>query len=307
MNLLKYATIFQRELDKAAIHDLLTGWMDANAGQVKYSGGKEVKIPTLSTVGLADYGRKGNTGYVAGDVSMEYQTVTMTQDRGRSFSIDKHDVDETNFVATVGNIMGTFQREHVVPEIDAYRLSMLAAKAPEDNIKEGYTPSREDIVYEIKLGINKIRKTGYNGPLVIHMTYDALLELEMAMLGKITDTTFSVGGIDTTVPSIDRVPIIETPENRMYTSIELYDGKTAGQEVGGYTKGANAQDINFIIVARTTPIAVTKQDSMRIFDPETNQKANAWAMDYRRYHDLWVKDKQATNIYVNTKGAAVEG
>ena len=117
------------------------------------------------------------------------------------------------------------------------------------------------------------------------MTADALLELETALAGKITDVTFSQGGIDTRVPSVDKCPIIPTPQNRMYSAITLYDGKTVGQEAGGYVKGTDALEANFIIVPRNVPIAISKQDVMRIFDPMTNQDANAWAMDYRRFHD----------------------
>ena len=51
------------------------------------------------------------------------------------------------------------------------------------------------------------------------------------------------------------------------------------------------------------PLAVTKQDIMRIFDPETNQSANAWAMDYRRYHDLWVLESKKEGVYANIKDA----
>ncbi|MPN52156.1 hypothetical protein SDC9_199810 [bioreactor metagenome] len=85
----------------------------------------------------------------------------------------------------------------------------------------------------------------------------------------------------------------------MYSAIQLYDGKTVGQTQGGYVKGAKGIQMNFIIMPRTTPIAITKQDNMRIFDPLTNQKANAWAMDYRRYHDMWVKENAANSIYIN--------
>ena len=45
INTLNYAQILQTTLDQAAVRDACTGWMDANAGKVKYSGGNEVKIP----------------------------------------------------------------------------------------------------------------------------------------------------------------------------------------------------------------------------------------------------------------------
>ena len=42
LNTLATATLFQTQLDKIAVQEATTGWMDANAGQVKYSGGAEV-------------------------------------------------------------------------------------------------------------------------------------------------------------------------------------------------------------------------------------------------------------------------
>lgn len=304
-NLIQYGIIFQNELDKASVHQMLTGWMDANAGKVKYSGGKEVKIPELTVDGLGDYDRGSAGGYAGGDIQFGYKTYVMTQDRGRKFSLDAMDVDETGFVLTAGNVMGEFQRTKVIPEIDAYRLSALAAKAisvPNDtNVKYGYDPAAATILAEIKLGIKIIRENGFNGELVIHANYDVVNALEMAMSNKIASATFAKGGIDTQVPAVDNCPIITTPSNRLYSSITLYDGVTAGQTAGGYVKGATAKDVNFIIVPRDVPLAITKQDIMRIFDPNNNQKANAWALDYRRYHELWVVDSKKKSIYANIK------
>lgn len=306
-NTIQYATIFQNELDKAATQEMLTGWMDGNSGKVKYNGGKEVKIPQLSVDGLANYDRTGGTGYTKGSAKFGYKTKEMTQDRGRKFEIDANDVDETGFVLTAGNIMGEFQRTKVIPEIDAYRLSNLATVAmgiKEDaNVEYSYKPSSKTIIEKIKTGIKVIRNNGYNGGLMIHITYDALTEVEIAALGKLTTVTFSQGGIDTEVPAIDKCPLIPTPQNRMYSKIKLYDGVTEGQEQGGYVKDEKGIECNFIIVPRDVPIAVTKQDLMRIFDPQTNQSANAWSMDYRRYHDIWVQDNKANSVYANFKDA----
>lgn len=49
INTLEYAKIFQTELDKKIEEQLTSAWMDANAGQVKYTGGDEVKIPKISS------------------------------------------------------------------------------------------------------------------------------------------------------------------------------------------------------------------------------------------------------------------
>ena len=232
----------------------------------------------------------------------------MTQDRGRKFQLDPIDINENNFVTTAAAVMGEFQRMHVTPEIDAYRISKIATETITANkagmVEYGYTPGATgtSTLRKMKEGIKAIREL-YNGPLVCHATPDFIMELELELAGKITTATFSKGGIDTAVPAVDGVPIVSTPSNRMYTAITIRDGKTSGQEQGGYAKGTTAKDINFFICPRTTPIAITKQDIMRIFDPTINQKLNAWQMDYRRFHDIWVLDNKLYSIFLNIKDA----
>lgn len=307
INTLATATLFQNTLDKKAIQEAVTGWMDANAGQVLYNGGAEVKIPKMSIQGLGDYDR--DNGYQKGGITLEYETRKMTQDRGRMFQLDPVDINENNFVTTAASAMGEFQRMHVIPEIDAYRLSKIATEAitaeKAGMVEYGYTPGAESTsaLRKVKEGINAVREMGYNGSLLIHATPDFIMELELELAGKIIATTFSKGGINTQVPSVDGVPLISTPSNRMYTAIELQDGKTGGQEAGGYKKGSTAKSINFMVLPTTTPIAVTKQDVMRIFDPNVNQKLNAWQMDYRRFHDIWVLDNKMDSIYLSIKEA----
>ena len=307
INTLATATLFQNNLDKIAVRDMTTGWMDKNAGKVKYNGGAEVKIPKMSVQGMGDYDR--DDGYAQGSVTLEYETRTMTQDRGRKFQLDSMDVDENNFVTTAASVMGEFQRVYVVPEIDAYRLSKIASLAIEAKVAGmvqcGYTPgaANTSALRKVKEGIKAVRELGYNGPLVVHATDEFIMELELELAGKITSGDFSKGGIVTKVPMVDNIPIIPTPANRMVTSITIYDGKTDGQKQGGYTKGSTAKDINFEVMPMNVPLAITKQDKMRIFDPDTNQKADAWAMDYRRFHDLWVQDNKLNSLYISIKDA----
>ena len=77
INTLAAATLFMTMLDKVAVQEATTGWMDANAGRVIYNGGNEVKIPKMSLQGMGDYDR--DNGYTQGSVTLNYQTKTMTQ------------------------------------------------------------------------------------------------------------------------------------------------------------------------------------------------------------------------------------
>jgi len=303
-NILEYAKIFQQELDKQVVAQATSGWMEANAGLVKYNGGNEVKIPIIDMDALGDYDR--TNGFVDGAVTLEYQTKTLTQDRGRTFQLDRMDVDETNFVATAANVMGEFQRVHVIPEIDAYRYSSIATQAIAKNAAVGgYTPSASNILTKLKEDIYAIYDVAGEIPLVITMNMQvaAILENSTELNKMLSVIDFTQGDVKTSVKAIDNNPIIKVPSLRMKTTYVFYDGKTAGQEAGGFVADANAKNINWIITPRTAPIAVSKTDKIRIFEPDTNQKADAWKIDYRKYHDLWIKDNQFKAIRVNIKEA----
>lgn len=302
-NALAYSVLFQQNLDKAAIQQARTGWMEVNAGKVIYKGGKEIKIPKLSMQGLGDYDR--SNGFVGGDVTFEYETKQMTHDRGRAFSIDENDVDETNFVVTASTIMGEFQRTKVVPEIDATRMAALATMAlgvaGDTQVEYGYTAVKTTIVDKIKTGIKKIRESSFEGDLVCYVTYDVAMLVSQFYGERLSAATFAIGGVDTRVPAIDGVPLVEMTSNKMVTKLKFNDGKTSGQTEGGFVKDTKGLDINFLLVAKEAPIAVSKTDNMRIFDPNTNQKARAWAMDYRKFHDIWVLDNKQKGLFVNIK------
>ena len=300
-NNISYAELFQQNLDLLAIQEATTGWMDANAGQVIYNGGKTVKVPKISMTGMGDYDR--SKGFEKGAVTLEYETMTMTQDRGNDFLLDSQDVDETNFVATAGNVMAEFQRTKVIPEVDAYRLSALATKATtlDKNVTYNYTPEKTTIIDALKDAIAATHKAGFrNVPLMIHATTDVVTAYEKAVgSNNLRSASYVQGGLDTTAPAIDKVPIIETDDERMVTVIKikkLADG-------GGFEKGVSAKTINFMVVPMRAPIGINKQDKMKIFDPDTTQGADAWLLEYRRYHDLWIMDNKVPGISVNIKEA----
>ena len=79
---------------------------------VQFIGGNAVKVYKTSMDGLADYNR--NSGYVNGGVNGAWETLTLSQDRGRSFQIDAMDQEETLDLA-FGTLVGEFIRTRVVP------------------------------------------------------------------------------------------------------------------------------------------------------------------------------------------------
>lgn len=297
-NLIEKAAIYQQELDKKFHQQALTGYMEDNAKNVKYNGGAEIKIPSITMQGLGNYDRAG--GAPEGDITYKYQTVKLTQDRGRSFTLDSQDVNEANLDNAMSEVMGTFQREYVVPEVEAYRLSKLVALA--GTRKRTYTPAVATILKELGDDILKVQDlTGFGVPLVAHIStaaYAILLNSDK-LSRNLHVMDFAKGDMTIKVNSYNGVPLIVTPNALMKTAFDFNDGKTVGQEAGGFKAASGAKDVNWIILAKSAPISPCRQDKMRIFDPNTYQKAQAWHTDYRRYYDLYVPNNKLDGIFAN--------
>ncbi|MNV41765.1 hypothetical protein D3C71_1334130 [compost metagenome] len=303
INTLEYAKLYQTELDKQIVQQSTSGWMESNAGQVKYNGGNEIKIPEIVVQGLADYDR--DTGFVKGSVTYKYQTHILTQDRGRTFQLDAMDVDETNFGASAANVMSEFQRDHVIPEIDSYRYSYIAAKAAAAGKSRGYVLAENSIVSELYKDVFDLADMGIDlSQLVITLAYPAygVLTGNTSIQKRIDVGQFAQGGINLQIKMLDGIPLIPVASSRMKTSFVFKDGETAGQEAGGFEPATGAKNVNWIISPRTAPIGVSKTDKIRIFTPDENQQADAWKLDYRKYHDLIIPNNKAKAFRVTTGG-----
>lgn len=299
LNTIEYATLLQTKLDQKAVAEMTSGWMDQNTGDVIYKGGNKVKIPTLSTSGLKDYDK--DNGYPEGSVNLSYEEMTMEMDRSTSFLIDAMDVDESNFVASATNVANEFQSSSVVPEIDAYRYSKVAAYAETANITT-YTPDAKTLFQALKSDIAAVQDiVGENTPLICSINTKVKSQLEeLEKFHKNVEVVnFTQGTINTKVKSIDNCTLVSVPSARMWDSYIFKDGKAEGEKEGGFIKGTTARQMNWIILPQSIVIAVTKQDNMKIIDPAAYQKADAWFIAYRRYHDVWVKANKREQIRVS--------
>ena len=300
INTLEFAKLFSQALDRQMIDVATSSWMESNAGQVIYNGGDEVKVPILTTSGLGDYDR--DTGAPQGAVTQRYQTRTLTQERGVKFQLDPMDIDEANFVPTVGNVVGEFQRLHVIPEIDAYRYSTLAQIAIGASQTSTYTPSTTDVYQKLKAELDAMRDViGPAHSLVIVMSVPVLSTLEQSdrISRNLGMDTFTNGALNSRVSTVDGIPILPVSSRLMRTEYQYFDGRTAGQTQGGFAPTNDSKPINWLIMVRHAPIAISKTEVLRIFDPLTNQALNAWQIDYRKYHDLWVLDNQKEGLWAN--------
>lgn len=301
LNTVEAAKIFQTALDKKVEKQLTSAWMEVPSNFVQYDGGDEVKLPSIVVDGLGNYDRDG--GYTVGGVTLSWNTYKLTQDRGRAFLLDAMMVNETNFILTATTVMDEFQRTQVAPEIDAYRYSKLAAVAKSDNTTAKAYEKGDDLYKAIKKDIAKLQNVGVDFEnIILTISAGALSVLEESEMAarRMSYTNLGEGEVGGRILKIGDVEVNVVPQNRLVTEIQVNDGKTSGQEKGGWSKATTAKDINYILCPKDAPQAVTKQDIIRIFSPEQNQKANAWSIDYRRFHDLWVPESKKSLVIVST-------
>ena len=142
---------------------------------------------------------------------------------------------------------------------------------------------------------------GETGDLVIVMSarVQGILNEAAGAKGLLDVANFTQGAYNTRVRTYNEIPIIGVPSARMKSQYVFNDGTTSGQEKGGFKADTGAKAINWIIMSRAAAIAVSKTDNMRIFDPNTTQQANAWSIDYRKFHDVWVPKNRLASVWAN--------
>lgn len=304
-NSIETAAVFQNNLDTYMMETSTTGWMEETARSlIRYDGGAEIKIPNIVMDGLGNYDR--DEGFKRGKVTLKYSTYKLTQDRGRSFMLDSMDVDETNFMASAGTVLGEFQRTQVIPEVDVYRYSKIAKKAIEnEKASFGYTADESTIFKKLMDDIVRIKEDiGDAEELVITMPITVSnIFFSSDKIKNIVDVSQkNTGDISTTIKTINGIPIITVPTSRMKTAYKFNSGAD-NETAGGYEIDSTAKNINWIIVAKKSVLAVSKVDKPRIFTPEENVLADAWKIDYRLYHDIWIPQNKLNGIRINIKEA----
>lgn len=300
-NNIEKAAVYQKELDEQMTQEAVTGWMDANTNSALYAGGATIKIPKVTLDGLGDYDRAN--GYPQGSVTLAFETMTMTKDRAKGFDIDAMDAEESGIDALMGKVMSTFQRVHVIPEVDAYRLSSLYAKAAAKEYVNaaGYTPAKSTILGKLLDDITAVKeRVGTGEKLVVHIALSAwnLLNQSSEIQKQLNPVEFTSGQVRLQLKAIDDdVVLIPTASARMKTAYTFHNGSAKS----GFEAAAEAKQMNWIVIGQRAPIAPCKTDKIRLFDPDTYQKADAWHADYRKYHDLWVPDNMLDLLQANVQ------
>ena len=289
-NSIALSKIYTNLLDEVYKNSALTAVLESDASLARAgANANEIVIPKLSMSGLADY--KRNSGYVNGDVTLNWETVQFNYERGRMFQIDDMDNEETQNVA-FGRLAGEFIRTKVVPELDAFRFATYAAVTGAGTAT-GTLATGADVIAALRTATSAMDEAE------VPME-DRHLFITPTLLGLVED-------LDTTKSKevLSRfATITKVPQTRFYSAIKLNDGTSSGEEAGGYAKASGAVDLNFEIIHKPATLQFTKHAVPKIISPEQNQDADAWKYGYRNYGLCDTYENKAAGIYVHKKASS---
>ena len=286
-NSIALSKVYTNLLDEVYQQSSLTAVLESDATLSRQgANANEIVIPKLSMDGLGDYNR--NSGYTNGDVDLTWETVQFNYERGRMFQVDDMDNEETQNIA-FGRLAGEFIRTKVVPELDAFRFSKYAS-ATGVGLATGTLATGVDVINALRTATSSMDEAE------VPME-DRHLFITPTLLGLVED-------LDTTKSKevLSRfASITKVPQTRFYSAIELLDGKSVGEEKGGYKKADGGVELNFEIIHKPATLQFTKHAVPKIISPEMNQDADAWKYGYRNYGLCDVYDNKTAGIYVHKK------
>ena len=236
----------------------------------------ELLIPKMDMDGLADYNKA--TGYAAGSVTYEYETKEITYDRGRKFHVDAVDNMDTLNQA-FGRLAGEFMRTKVVPELDAYRLSTYAQKAPTKAY--GTLDTGAKVITALRAAKVEIKEQEAD-------ISDCILYISPIAKGLIED----MDSIASRAAIEGFAGVVEVPSSRFQSKIKLTSN--------GFEPDTGSQDIDFLIIPKKAVIQFQKHDVPKIIKPEDNQETDGYLFMYRTVGIAEVYDNKKVAIYLHT-------
>lgn len=284
----KYTSLLDEVYQNASV----TSMLDMNGAMVRMgTNANEIVVPKISMDGLGDYSR--NSGYAQGSVTLTHETVKFNYDRGRRFTVDAMDDEETAGVA-FGSLSSEFIRTKAAPEQDAFRFATYAGVS---GISAATPASLTDAAAVLAALIASQNK----------MDEDEVPTTERYLF--ITPTLYNlVQNIDTTKSKAvmdSFAAVTKVPQTRFYTAIDLKDGldhtgeSGTDETSGGFAKASGGKNINFMVIHKPAVIQFNKHVVNKIITPEQNQTSDGWMFFYRSYGLADVYENKLAGIYLH--------
>ena len=262
---------------------------------------KKIKIAKMRVDKLGNYSRAN--GFVKGSADLTWEEHEFTQDRGRSIQVDHMDNQET-FGMAFGRLAGRFQKDAIIPELDAYRFATYYQKA---GTKVSFTVESNAILKLVDMLDAQMEddEVGNDTIMFVNPTVFSYMINDPSIQRHISVLDSNDKVINKKIYMYDNHMIVKVPSKRFYTAITQYDGETVGQEEGGYVAASGASVIGLMLIDPNAVVQISKRAIARVWAPSrdlaagtdgVNPDADAWKFDFRVYHDAWVLDEKVKGI-----------
>ena len=284
MNNIELSTIYLPLLDKVYKQASKTAILEGDEATLKRGDNGEIKVAKLDMDALGDFDRK--SGYTKGSTTFRWETIKYDKERSQDLRIDRLDNAEA-LKMPFAKLSSEFIRTKVVPETDAARIAKIAG-VEGVSVKAEDLSTGEEVVSALRACANRMDEDEVDAE-------NRILFITPTLRGMIKD-------LDTTKSRevLDKFSkIIEVPQSRMYTKIELKDGKTEF----GYAKATDGKDINFMCVEKSAAV-VHMDQYIKYFSPDEDQDGDDNVFKYRN-NNLYghVYENKLAGIYVSHKTA----
>ena len=282
-NTINYVDRFETQLRELYGQELTSDALFHSNTDIKVTGAKNIKIPTLSVSGYKDHNRS-SIGFNGGTYDK-----TLDHDRDIEFAVDPMDVDETDTVVSVANIHSRFEKTQAIPELDCYTYS----KVYSEFVRIGGTVkttalTAANVLSDFDDNLVALEDAGVPLDRVILFCTAAYKKL----LKQASDIqrTFNVNGgngvIDRTVHTLDDITkIVTVPSARFKTKFDFTDGCVPA------TGESGAKNIQYILIDPECQVSRVKYSYIRFFAPGTDSRtADKYLYQNRRYNGTFAID-----------------
>ena len=240
-----------------------------------WNGVNAITVYSVPTVAMNDYTKSGVNRYgAAAELDNTVQTMTLTRDRSFTFTIDRANYQDTQMVMQAGKALARQIDEVIVPEIDTYRLSTIAAAA----VANGNTATEavtKDNAYEAILNGTEVlddKKVPQGGRLLyVTPGFYNLIKLSSDFI-KSTEIAQKML-VNGQVGEIDGMKVIKVPTSYL---------------------PANTP---FLIVHPVATVAAQKLEDYKTHDNPPG--INGWLVEGRKRYDAFVLENKKDALYVH--------
>ena len=219
MAAVNYAHAYQQALEQAWPYALYFGDLFNTPNNQKYRwvNARTIEIPTLETTGRVDSTRD-TIATASRNYNNAWTPLTLTNERKWSTLVHPKDIDQTNLVASIGNITETFNQEQKFPEMDVYCVSKIYAEYQE----LGQTPITDEITAanileyfdKMMIAMAEARVPSTGRILYITPVYNAMLK-QAEKLARTVIIGDAENKLNRTIANLDLVKIVEVPSELM--------------------------------------------------------------------------------------------